>query len=205
LDIFKFVGGVVGGLLGSSAITPFIMSALKERWLVDVKAKQATELAKVKDSLEREQKALQAQLDRGNYVTQAQYDLELLSYKELWLAISELREQWRGFFVQARLHFKDEEARVATVNKAFEEVTKANDSAVLVSGKFTPFYERNIYTAAQAATQASTQLLLRSNECEATQTALPTEEIELLANTIYESAQEIDRLIRARLSSLSVL
>jgi hypothetical protein len=98
MNIWNFVAGVIGGTVGSSAIVLLIATTLKERWIERVRAGYAKELEGVKDLLLREQKALQARVDRSVFVSKAQFDAEFNAMRDIFryatetsLAIDHLR------------------------------------------------------------------------------------------------------------------
>ena len=166
MDLTSLIGGIIGGALGGSAFAKFVIDAAKERWMERVKAQSATELERLKDSMLSTQKSLQARLDEGVHVTQAQYDLELASYKELWTAMSELRERWRSLFVPYSFQVPGQENPwiAQALDEASKAVFAAHDAAVMVTGRLAPFYEKNIQTAARTITSESHMFLLKLNE-----------------------------------------
>ena len=209
MDIYNFVGGVVGGVIGSSAIAAFVgkfaLTTVKERWLEGVRAESAQALEKVKDSMEREQKTLQARLDFGTYANQAQYDLEFSSYKDIWVAMGELRERWRGLFFQSQIHFKDDETKLAALTQAGTEVGVAHDKAVLVSERLALYCEKDIHTAARAATYASMVLMFSLQAQNEAQTVMSSEERDAQLTAIIERVDQIETLIRERQKSVRLL
>jgi hypothetical protein len=213
MDVANFIAGIIGGALGGSAFATILINTLKDRWMERVKANYAAELEQLKNSLASNQAALQAQLDQGTHVTTAQYDLELSAYKDLWEKLSDLRERWRGIFNQGQLLSGEQGPHVEDVlNKAFEEMCTAHDQAILVSGKFSPFYEKCIRDKARTVTLQSSEFQHRIKEWINSKSA-PTDE-ELASRDaenstrlvgIYNSVEDIDDLIRDRLTSLRIV
>lgn len=206
MDLSNFIGGIVGGALSSSVIATiaaFLARTAKERWIEGVKAQYDKELEQLKATLEKDQKTLQAKLDQSTYVTQSQYDLELSAYKELWYAMSELRERLKEFFglyahgSQTKAMIGDE-AWNAKVKKADDDLSKAYDNAILVSERHAPFYEKSIQSETRTTTTHSAQFFLRLG-----QEKLPSiEEFEINVSLICAGVEKIDSLIRERLSSV---
>lgn len=166
MDVTTLIGGIIGGALGGSAFAKFVIDAAKDRWMESVKAQSAAELERLKDTLLSTQKSLQARLDQGTHVTQAQYDLELASYKDLWTAMSELRERWRSLFVPYSFQVPGQENPwiAQALDEAGKAVFAAHDAAVMVTGRLAPFYEKQIQTAARTITTESHMFLLKLNE-----------------------------------------
>ncbi len=192
MDVYGLVGGMLGGVVASSALTPLVVSALRDRWM-----------AKVKAGYEEEQKRLQAKLDQGNYVTQAQYDVEVSSYKDLFKALSELRVRWISYFFQSGLAVPGSDNQWLT--EAWKQVGAANDAAVLVSGCWSPFYEKDIHTAILEATSQSTMFIQVCIGWERGVGQASREEAETRLRAICEGVEKVDGLVRERLSRLRLL
>ena len=207
MDLTSLIGSILGGALGGSALAKFVIDTAKERWMESVKAQSAAELEKLKDELQSAQKALQARLDHGTYVTHAQYDLELSAYQKLWDALSDLREQWRS--LQGTLSMQDIFAQSPDFSAELETLAKAvvasNSTAVLVSGRLAPFYEKGIQTAARATTYESTALIVKLNEWNQSKSVPEPDEGMRRFQTILDGVETIDGLIRDRLSSLRLV
>jgi hypothetical protein len=210
MDIPNLIGGILAGALSGtaiSAIAAFFANTAKERWIADVKAEYDKELEQLKAALASDQKKLQAELDHGTYVTEAQYDLELSSYKEMWLAMSELRERWKALFglVDNSSEFKaqfGDRAFTARVKKVDKDLSDAYDNAILVSERLAPFYEKSILEEARETTLCSQQFAMRLKQGTA---PLSVDEMRSALNEIVLRVEHILGLIRDRLSSLRLL
>jgi hypothetical protein len=147
MDAWGFVGGVIGGTLGSSAVVLLIATTLKERWIERARAGYAKELEGVKDLLLREQKALQARVDRSVFVSKAQFDAEFNAMRDIFryateasLAIDQIRPM-----VEARPMQESEKERLHAL---YQRV----DVAVLAFNRFSsevsilrPFYPESLF------------------------------------------------------------
>ncbi len=214
MNIWDFVGGLLGGAISSSAICLVVANLFKDRWIEKVKAGYAAELENIKDSLTTKQKALQAQLDHGNYVTQAQYDLELSSYKDIWGALSEIRigaRAFRGIQYYELFHpetsTQSDEAILA--NAFIGTMTRfrtAHNDAVATTERVAPFYAKDVQRGTRSITFASGELI---NELTLFLNAAGTPEtwdaITARIELIAEYVETADELIRERLSSLRLL
>ncbi len=211
MDISRFVGGLVGGvlggMLGGSALFGIVVSLLKDRWLKGVEARNSEALERVKDELQRDQKTLQSRLDHGTYVTQAQYDLELSSYRDLWSALSELRERWRGLFNinSFRPASGDMTEFENAMKKAEVDLSTAHDAAVLVTGRLAPFYEKGIQVLAQQTADASGAFAHNIKTAAARGVPRPFEDNVRDLQALCDAIEAIDALIRTRLGKLRLL
>lgn len=211
MDVMSFVGGVVGGIVGSSAVFPLVVSLLKDRWLAAVKAEYNKELELVKNSLQSGQKKLQAQIDHGSFVTQAQYDLELSIYKEMWDKLAALRTASVDLYAPAKFHLKGPDGPVVgwqykLLLKNGEAFGEAHNNALTVLYRSGPFVPENIYTSALDCTRLSYPILAVLTDASG----------DVLAESWYQSLRqvqeplvtnidEVRELIRTRLAAMRIL
>jgi hypothetical protein len=207
MNIGSFIGSILGGVIGSSAIVLFVANLFKERWIERVKATYTTELEKMKGAIESEHKTLQSRLDQGLYVTKAQYDLELSAYKDLWIAMSELRNRARSIL---GIDFYDipgteNNWRQEATARAIRAYTAAHNEAVSVSEKMAPFYEKQIQNASRSTTSASGLLVQELASWATSQAIGDWEKLTARIRLIADDVERIDDLIRQRLINIRPL
>jgi hypothetical protein len=207
MNIESFIGSVLGGVIGSSAIFLFVANLFKDRWIERVRATYTTELEKMKGTIESEQKTLQSQLDQGVYVTKAQYDLELSAYKDLWIAMSELRNRARSIL---GIDFYDipgteNNWRLEATARAIRSYTGAHNEAVSVSERMAPFYEKKIQQASRSTTSASGLLVQELASWATSQAIGEWEKVTARIRSIADDVESIDDLIRQRLINIRLL
>lgn len=80
----------IGGITGSG-FAATLMHFIKGSWLEKIKAHYATELESFKDSLQIEQKRIQARVDRSIFVSRAQFDTEFNAMKDIFRFATDLK------------------------------------------------------------------------------------------------------------------
>jgi hypothetical protein len=112
MDIQALVTGALGGTVIAALFALFgkvVIGRLKAKW--------NTELEVFKDSLNAQQKRLQAQLDNSVFVTRAHFDVELNAMKEVHQRLSEVKIVFRSLHPTSLRDEKKGEAKAALVEK----------------------------------------------------------------------------------------
>lgn len=81
---------LAGGALGGIATVYGLSRWLGAMWLEKQKARYNKELEEFKDGFQKEQKRVQAAIDRHVFVTRAQFDTEFNAMKEVFKGLAEL-------------------------------------------------------------------------------------------------------------------
>jgi hypothetical protein len=94
-DVVNIVAAAVLSVGGAGAIivalSKFIGERVAERWLEDVKAGYAKQLAHVEHELDQLGKRHQAQLDHSVTVSRVQFEEEFRSVREIWKFVARVR------------------------------------------------------------------------------------------------------------------
>jgi len=196
MDIPSLVGGVIGGAISATGIITFFAKSIKERWLESVKASYAVELESIK-----------SRLDQGNYVTKAQYDLELGAYKDLWITLSDLRTHSRALFGIDFFYPKDSNptGRDEAKKRSMAALKDAHNAAVQTSDHMAPFYAKEVQTKARAITFHSNSMVQHAREWAADESLLEWKIVKAEVETLSNLIEELDAMIRDRLTSLRVI
>jgi hypothetical protein len=198
--MLNFAGGVAGGFLGGLGAVRITANALKDRWIESVKAEYEKDLEVLKNSL-----------SLGSYVTQAQLDLEIEAYKELWGALSEVRNHSRSLLSSEKFVMvaKDGEERKYQA-KAFIEAMKAfhgaHNTAVLITERFAPFYPREIRNACREVTEIDMVIVnFYAAVSDETFSKHWFVELEMKIGQVCSRVEQTEELIRTRLHEVRLI
>jgi len=196
MDIISLVGGVIGGAISASGLTIFFAKSIKERWLESVKAAYAVELESIK-----------AKLDQGNYVTKAQYDLELNSYKDLWIALADLRTVAGSVVGVDFFYSRDTNptGRKDAKHRAMQALRDAHNKAVQTVDHMAPFYDKEIQNKSRAVVHNSNTMVQHARDWAEDESALHWQVVESEIKKLGEIIEGLDAMIRDRLNSLRVI
>ena len=153
-DIFSVVATAILSIGGAGAImvglSKFFGERIAERWLEDVKAGYAKELAHVQHQLDQLGKRHQAQLDHSVTVSRVQFEEEFRSIREVWKFVARARASAIAI-VETKVPEDDSAEkqleRFFAARKAFGEVHR---KLVLAVDNNSPFYPGAIYQAVDA-------------------------------------------------------
>ena len=154
---------------------------------------------------------LKANLERGLYVSKAQYDLELESFKTLWRSLSDLRLKVRGFLAPDRIQLSTPEGedlswKFRALEGAIKDFFAAHDCAVQIVLHQSPFYPEIIRKAAEKTFEIDLLIIRRLSKVDHT---LMSEswlsELRTLSANIDKQVYEVETLIRSRLESLRII
>lgn len=192
------VSSVFLSIIGSGVVLRFAGAAMKDRWLKGGEAKY-----------DRELEALKVQLERGSYVTKAQYDLELSSYRELWSSMALLRIHARALLIPRKVHIIDldgtkKHAQIG--QKLLHDFFESHNAAVRGIEAAAPFYQIEIKQIARLTSESCMDVINYLGDF-----SQPREDddwyagLEVYCGRISKDVGELESLIRERLSNLRVM
>lgn len=207
MSITGFVEGFIGGILGGSTVAPLIAGILKERWIEGVRHSYATQLEAVKSDLEKQQKTLQARVDRSVFVSKAQFDAEFNAMRDIyrfatetWMAL----EHTRPMFSYAPTHQTDEEKMICLQSRLTPLVVAFNKFSAELE-ILRPFYPQDLYSAlleCRFAANKEMNQIIHGDECLGPQGYINADENREKFGVGYHRAAV---LIRERLATLSIV
>jgi hypothetical protein len=207
MDISSVIGGIIGGVISASGVAAFVANAAKERWMARVKAAYAVELESIKAELERTKLEFQAKLDQGTYVTKAQYDLELGAYKDLWIALADLRTVARSVYGIDYFYSKvaNPAGRALAKERAMQALKDAHNKAVQIVDHMAPFYAKEVQNKARGIASKSSATVQHAREWAEDESVERWKIVESEINDLSDLVEQLDGMIRERLTSLRVI
>ena len=183
--------------LCSLGIVKWTANATRDRWMAGVKAEYDEKLEKLKNDL-----------DRGSYVSKAQWDLELNAYKDLWEAVGKLRNDCRSLIISrvilaSRFDQEPEYLRM-TFSAAIEAFHNAHNATILATDRHAPFYPQSIRNAIQEVTAEDMNLIKFYTSDGGWFTDAWFEILTSHVNRVSDLVAEAEAAIRARLNSVRV-
>jgi hypothetical protein len=157
MDWLTLMESLATGALGGTAAVFGLSKFLGNWWLERQKARYSTELEQFRDSLQKEQRRVQAEIDRWVFVTRAQFETEFTAMKELFGCLSEVRlliNSIRPFLGMAP---KDDDL-IQAKKRLLEKVSaleRAYDSLLRTVESLQPFYPPELHSAAEECRQAA--------------------------------------------------
>ncbi|HEV7674577.1 MAG TPA: hypothetical protein VGQ12_08605 [Candidatus Angelobacter sp.] len=200
---------LIGGALGGMAIVFGLSKWLASMWLEKQKARYSKELEEFKDGLQREQKRIQAGIDRHVWVTRAQFDTEFNAMKEVFKGLAELMLAINAVRPMFSTSPKGED-KAEKIKRMFERLgaaMTAYDQVIGVPAALSPFFPEDLYLAIQDCLQKANIEILSvqtSNEHEVFETEW-FQEGERNRRDFMIAYQTVSRLIRKRIETLAVL
>ena len=169
---------------------------LGDWWLEKQKARYSKELEEFKDRLQREQKRMQAEVDRSVFVTRAHFETEYQAMKEVSQSLSEVKILYRRLNpVQAGVELGDTE-RIRLI----ERLEEANEDYLRKLEEWTAFLEPKVYD------EFSRCHIGADEELKRLRTNSPFEKNKTLnAQYFWTSYSQACQHVRDRIKSLAVL
>jgi hypothetical protein len=200
---------LAGGALGGIATVYGLSRWLGAMWLEKQKARYSKELEEFKDGLQREQKRIQAGIDRHVWVTRAQFDTEFNAMKEVFKGLAELMLAINAvrpmFSTSPRGESKDHKKE--RLFERLETAKTAYNQVIGVPSALSPFYPEDLYFAIQSCLQKAHIEILSvetSNEHEIFETGW-FQQGETNRQDFMTSYQIVSKLMRNRIETLAVL
>jgi hypothetical protein len=200
---------LAGGALGGLATVYGLSKWLGAMWLEKQKARYSKELEEFKDNLQKEQKRVQAAIDRHVWVTRAQFDTEFNAMKEVFKGLAELMLAINAvrpmFSTSPRGESKDHKKE--RLFERLETAKTAYNQVIGVPSALSTFYPEDLYFAIQSCLQKAHIEILSvetSNEHEIFETGW-FQQGETNRQDFMTSYQIVSKLMRNRIETLAVL
>ncbi len=212
----EFVTGIFGGAAGSLIVVYGLSRWLGDVWkakiLEKVQQDNRIELQAMKSEMEasvaKANRLLDAGISKAILVTRTHFESEFAAYKEIFTALSEVKNSLhavRPVFIIAGEgeQVRDKEKLVDRLNKLIE----ANNRAVVVSDNLRPFYQDEIYQGIQECFKSSKFEILevKTGGGESTFSQNWFEAGRRNQEAFVRDYLHVSTLIRDRLASLGVL
>lgn len=200
---------LAGGVLGRGGTILAVSKWLGDWWLEKQKAKHSQALEEFKDGLQKEQKRVQAAIDRHVFVTRAQFDTEFNAMKDVFKGLAELMLAINAVRPLVSTSPKGED-RADKIKRMFERLgvaMTAYDQIVGIPAALSPFFPEDLYIAIHDCLQKANIEILSvqtSNEREVFETAW-FQEGERNRREFMVAYQTVSRLMRKRVETLAVL
>jgi hypothetical protein len=142
----------------------------------------------------------------------AHYDLELESFRRMWVALNDLRLKVRAFIAKDRftINTQDGETSDDWYARAYPNVVKdffaAHDTVVRAVTENSPFYPADIRKSAEQTFDIDLAIIRRISNIDDTEMSEAWfAEFRELSGAIDKKVHEIDGLIRERLNTLRIV
>lgn len=146
-----FLVGALGGTTAFFALFRFI----GQWWIERVKSRYSKELETWKDTLGRQQKLIQATIDRSVFVTQAHFETEFAAMKELFSYLSDVRLTMNTLRPQFGTSNPDKAEQMKVLTERYNAFSDAFNKLVKHQDSLSPFYSIELYTASDKCTAAA--------------------------------------------------
>lgn len=190
--IENFVTGALGGTVSVFGLSRY----LGNLWLEKQKARYSKELEGFKDGLQKEQKRMQAEIDRSVFVTRAHFDTEFRAMQEVSKQLAAVKLAFRQLNPPDAndqlndIELKRDIAQLQTTNAAF--LAKLEEWGVFLEPKLYDEFERCHIGASEELKR------LKANS--------PFEKDKILNATYFWTAySQACQIVRDRIKSLAVL
>ncbi len=178
-------------------------------WLEKQKAVYSRELEEFKDGLQKEQKRIQAGIDRHVLVTRAQFETEFSAVKDVFKNLYKLLLAMNGLrpTISTSPAGESREKKIERLFERLKVVMSAYDQVVTAYGTMSPFYPEEIYNAVQECLQAANVEILMVQTAGEPDTFKMEwfQEGERNRANFMKAYKNVSALMRKRLETLSVL
>lgn len=211
----NFVTGVFGGVVGSLAVVYGLSRWLGDLWkakiLERVQQDNRRELEAMKSemqaSVDRANRLLDAGISKAILVTRTHFETEFMAYKEIFAALSDVKNYLHAVRPQFIIGGDDE--RVKDKRDLVDRLNRmiaAQNKAVVISDNLRPFYQDEIYQGIQKCFNASKlEILQVKTGSRGTFSEEWFEEGRKRQEAFVEDYIRLSILIRDRIASLGVL
>lgn len=157
MDLWMTLGNLVTGAVGGTAAVFGLFKYLGNWWLERQKASYSKELEEFRHALEREQRRVQAEIDRSVFVTRAHFETEFAAMKDVYKCLSEVHLTLNGvrpaFRVEPMNESRDDQLK--RLGQCLGELQRAYDNLLTQSNALEPFYPADLYAAVEECKKAA--------------------------------------------------
>jgi len=210
-----FVTGIFGGAAGSLVVVyglnRWLGKVWKDKIIETVKQDNRVELEAVKSemqvSVDRANHLLDAGISKAILVTRTHFETEFTAYKEIFAALSDVKNCLHAVRPQFIIAGEDERVKDKTdLVDRLNKLIAAQNKAVVISDNLSPFYQDEIYQGIQRCFNASKYEILQvKTGSRGTFSEEWFEEGRKRQEAFAEDYIRISILIRDRFASLGVL
>jgi hypothetical protein len=196
------------GAFGAAATVFGLSKFLGDWWLKRQEARYSRELEAFRDTLQKEQKRVQAQIDRSVFVTRAHFETEFAAMKDVFKRLAEVRLLFNALRPSFSVELEDED-KTEKLERLFErlrDLQSAHDDFLSTFETLSPFYPRDLYAGLQeCARQSSWEIhdVLAANEAIFTQDWYRDGRTNRAS--FETSYQAVATIIRERIEKLAIL
>lgn len=140
---------IVTGALGGIGAVFGLSRLLGNLWIERQKATYSRELEELKNVLQKQQKRVQAELDRSVFVTRAHFETEFDALKKVFKALSQVRLRLNGIRPSFEVSPAGEEQKekLKRLTARLNGLIAATNELTQTAEEMKPFYPENIYEA----------------------------------------------------------